>query len=146
MRRWSCPACLPRPRSSTCGGCSGAAAWMRATCCRQACCTACSRPTWPGTSPAIEESSVRMRGVAVAVGAVARVQLAEQLLEQTGELAAPGLAQLFLLAGEPGHLDHPALAFVGQVAMEGIVAALEHREFAVQRRQFGCHRGVDVVD
>src|SRR5579875_1754894 len=90
--------------------------------------------------------SVRMRGVAVATGAEPAIQSAGDFLEEARRDAALGLAQLLLLAGQPCDLDHAAFAFVGQVAVEGIVGALEDHEFAVQRLHFRRDRRVDVVD
>src|SRR5690242_546442 len=85
-------------------------------------------------SPSLESrSSIPVRGVAIAARTELAIQSAGDLLEEPRCDAALGLAQLFFLAGQPRDLDHATLAFVRQVAMEGVVGALEDHEFAIQR-------------
>src|SRR6185437_10713969 len=91
-------------------------------------------------------NSVAMRRVAIPASTEFPVQAAKELLERARELAALGLAQFFLLAGQPCDLDHASLALKGQMAVKGIVAALEYREFAVQWYQLRCDHAVDVID
>ena len=71
-----------------------------------------------------------MRCVLVAPRAKPAVDGAEQLLEQTRQLATLGLAQFFVIAGQPCDLDHAAFARVRQMSVEGIVCAFEYRKIA----------------
>ncbi len=90
--------------------------------------------------------SVAVRGVAIAACTQSGIEAAKQFLERAREVSTFRLAQFLFLADQPGNLDHPPLTLVGQMAVEGILAALEYGELAVERRQFrGCD-AVDVVD
>ena len=46
---------------------------------------------------------------------------------------------------QPCHLDHAAFAFVGQMAVEGIVGAFEHDQVAVERLDLRRDEVIDII-
>ena len=87
-----------------------------------------------------------MRSIICAPGAESPVERAEQALQSAREPAPARLAQLLVLARQPGDLHDPPFAFERQVAMERVLLALERCERAVHRTDFRSHEVRDVVD
>src|SRR4249919_4132772 len=86
-----------------------------------------------------------MRGVLVATLAEPAVHASGQPLDRAGEAAATGLTADRRGIDEPGHLDHAALAFVWQMAMEGIIGTPERGEGAINGLDFRGDERLDVV-
>src|SRR3546814_16226305 len=81
-------------------------------------------PTYAERAPPVASgASIAVCGAAVAAGTETAIKKTGEALDQPRQASAPRLAPLFLLAGQPRHLDHPALALARQVAVNGIVGA-----------------------
>src|SRR5690606_38447989 len=94
---------------------------------------------------AIQARSVEMRSIILASGTDASIDGAEQFLEQSGELAAFGLAQFLIFTGQPCDLDHAALAGIRQMPVERVLAAAEGGKIAVHGAQLGADHVLDAV-
>lgn len=76
---------------------------------------------------------------------VAAIQPSRKPLEEARSRTAAHLALARLLVVEPRDLDDPALAFIGKVAVKGIIRTPEGRENTVQRCDFRCDYRINIV-